>query len=197
MKISEHQFGEMHKRLSEGGFTYNPRSRQFVTSGYSVAAHPAAELRIEGGAKREHLEGYVAGSAPLWQQQKAKGRGQEMIGGWKDVNADVLDVPKVFPATTAGHAKSRQAQILRGQQASFALHTFEEDPNPWYQGDPTAEPPKAPGRMAGKFPEFAHLAATKPQEALNPEKYPEIESWASAPTRQAEFHRQRKRASGG
>jgi len=128
-----HQFGEMQTRLSsEGGFTYNPRSKQFITSGYSVAAHPAAEMRVAGGADIPHLQGFVMGSAPIWTQQKSKNRGQEMIGGWRSGDTDVLDIPKVFPANPQGHMKSRQAQLLRNQEASFALHEGREEINPFH-----------------------------------------------------------------
>ena len=108
---SPHQFGEMHRRLKRGkGFTYDPRKQDFVTEGYSVAAHPAAELTVphtEGGATEAHIEGYTVGSAPVWASQKSKGRGQEMIGGWRtdEGGKDVLDIPKVFPATPTGHAE--------------------------------------------------------------------------------------------
>lgn len=189
--LQEHQFGEMTSRLgSEGGFTYDPRKRSFVTEGYSVAAHPAAELRISavGGAQEAHLRGYTAGSAPLWQQQKAQGRGQEMIGGWRSDSADVLDIPKVFPATPTGHTKSRQAQILRRQEASFSLHEGAEDVNPWFPGSKAAPP----ARMAANYSEFAAIAKIKPNAAVDPEKYPEIASWTEAPKRKAHFDREQK-----
>lgn len=189
---SDHQFGEMKRRLgSEGGFTYDPRKRDFVTEGYSVAAHPAAELRISqtahrSGASEAHLQGYIAGSAPLWSQQKGKGRGNEMIGGWRSDDADVLDVPKVFPATPEGHMKSRQAQVLRGQEASFSLHDMEEDPNPWFTGSKSTPP----AHMASQFPEFGNLVAKKPNLSLDPEKYPETASWSQQPVREAGYERQ-------
>ena len=137
---SPHQFGEMHRRLKEeGGFTYDPRKKDFVTEGYSVAAHPAAELTVphaEGGASEAHIEGYTVGSAPVWQQQKAKGRGQETIGGWRsdEGEKDVLDLPKVYPATPTGHMKSRQAQILRNQEASFVSPRRGGGPEPVVHG---------------------------------------------------------------
>jgi hypothetical protein len=196
---SPHQFGEMHRRLAaEKGFTYDPRKKDFVTEGYSVAAHPAAELTVPhsaGGASEQHIEGYTVGSAPLWQQQKAKGRGQEMIGGWRsdEGEKDVLDIPKVFPATPSGHMKSRQAQILRNQEASFSLHEGEEDVNPWFTGSETA----APGRLSAQFPEFANLAAKNPNAALDPEKYPEIASWADKPVREAGYAKEAKRKARG
>lgn len=195
MTVNPHQFGEMKKRLStEGGFTYNPRSRQFVTEGYSVAAHPAAELRVprtqhQSGASEGHLQGYVQGSAPIWQQQKAQGRGQEMIGGWRSGEADVLDIPKVFPASPVGHSKSRQAQILRNQEASFSLHEGAEDPNPWFTGS-EATPP---GRLSQQFPEFAGMVKNKPRVALDPEKYPEVTHWTEQPTRDAAAAKSRRR----
>lgn len=197
---SPHQFGEMHRRLQEGGFTYDPRKKDFVTSGYSVAAHPAAELPIahdKGGVSESHIEGYTVGSAPVWQQQKAKGRGQEMIGGWRDDagGKDVLDIPKVFPATPTGHTKSRQAQILRNQEASFSLHDMEEDVNPWFTGSEATG--ATPGHMSAQFPEFANVVAKNPNAALDPEKYPEIASWANKPTREAGYAKEQKRKARG
>jgi hypothetical protein len=186
---SPHQFGEMKNRLaSQGGFTYDPRKKDFVTEGYSVAAHPAAELRVHGGASEAHLQGYVAGSAPLWSQQKGKGRGNEMIGGWRSDDADVLDVPKVFPASPIGHQKSRQAQILRNQEASFSLHGMEEDTNPWFSGSASTPP----AHMSSKFPEFGSIVKNKPNVALDPQKYPEVTHWVDQPVRNAENQRQGK-----
>lgn len=190
----EHQFGEMKSRLSsEGGFTYDPRKRDFVSSGYSVGAHPAAELRIartehQSGATEPHLEGYVKGSAPIWSQQKGGNRGQEMIGGWRSDDADVLDIPKVFPATPQGHTKSRQAQVLRNQEASFSLHEGTEDPNPWFTG--SASTPQT--AHAAKFPEFTNVVRTNRQAALDPERYPETASWASGPADRATWGRENK-----
>ena len=198
---SEHQFGEMHRRLKEeGGFTYDPRKKDFVTEGYSVAAHPAAELPVahdKGGVTEQHIEGYTAGSAPLWSQQKAKGRGQEMVGGWRDDKGekDVLDVPKVYPATPTGHTKSRQAQILRNQEASFALHSFEEDPNPWFAG--SEKTGALPGHMSAQFPEFGNVARKNPNAALDATKYPEIASWADKPVREAGYAKEQKRKARG
>jgi hypothetical protein len=198
---SPHQFGEMHRRLKEeGGFTYDPRKKEFLTSGYSVAAHPAAELTVKhaaGGATPEHIEGYTVGSAPIWQQQKAKGRGQEAIGGWSsdEGEKDVLDLPKVYPATPSGHTKSRQAQILRNQEASFSLHEMAEDPNPWFTGNAATE--AAPGHMSAQFPEFANVVAKNPNAALDPEKYPEIASWANKPVREAGYAKEQKRKARG
>jgi hypothetical protein len=187
--LNPHQTGEMKRRLeSEGGFTYNPRSKSFVSEGYSVAAHPAAELRVHGGADEAHLQGYIAGSAPLWSQQKGKGRGNEMIGGWRSDTADVLDIPKVFPASPEGHTKSRQAQVLRGQEASFSLHGMEEDPNPWFTGSASTPP----AHLASQFPEFGNLVAKKPNVSLDPEKYPETASWSQQPVREAGYARESK-----
>jgi len=175
---NEHQFGEMHRRLSEeGGFTYNPRSKQFVSSGYSVAAHPAAELRIpQSETSHAALAGYVAGSAPTWKGEGKKGAGQEMIGGWRSEHHDVLDIPKVFPATPSGHTKSRRAQVLRGQEASFSLHEGAEDVNPFHPSS----------RLSEQFPEFSRLAANRPEVAL---EQPEIAAWAEGPSRKAAFQR--------
>jgi hypothetical protein len=179
----------MKNRLAtEGGFTYDPRKRDFVTEGYSVAAHPAAELRVGGTADEAHLAGYVAGSAPLWQQQKAKGRGQEMIGGWQSDDASVLDIPKVYPATPQGHSNSRRAQILRGQEASFSLHDMAEEPNPWFTGSEHTPP----ARLSAAFPEFANVIKNNPATALDPEKYPEIASWANQPVRDAKAAKESK-----
>jgi hypothetical protein len=198
---SPHQFGEMHRRLAENkGFTYDPRKKDFVTEGYSVAAHPAAELTVphtEGGATEAHIEGYTVGSAPVWANQKSKGRGQEMIGGWRtdEGGKDVLDIPKVFPATPTGHAKSRESQILRNQEASYSLHEDAEDPNPWFTGSEATG--AAPGRLSAQFPEFGNLVAKNPQAALDPEKYPEIASWANKPTREAGYEKEAKRKARG
>jgi hypothetical protein len=189
MTVNEHQFGEMKNRLAtQGGFTYDPRKRDFVTSGYAVAAHPAAELRVPGEASEHHLEGYTIGSAPLWQQQKSRGRGQEMIGGWRSENADVLDIPKVFPATPIGHQKSRQAQVLRNQEASFSLHEGAEDTNPWFAGTKSLPP----GRLSQQFPEFGNVVAKNRTAAIDPEKYPEISHWSDAPVRQAGYEHEAK-----
>jgi hypothetical protein len=198
--VNEHQFGEMQSRLSTvGGFTYDPRKRNFVTSGYSVAAHKAAEMKVplgEGGAQKAHLEGYVKGSAPIWQAQKGQGRGQEMIGGWRSDHHDVIDLPKVFPATPTGHQKSRQAQILRNEQASYSLHEGAEDTNPWFTGSSTA----SPGRLSQQFPEFSAVVSRRRDAALDPQQYPEIAHWSDAPVRQAGYEREatiaKRRASG-
>jgi hypothetical protein len=202
MSLSEHQFGEMKNRLStQGGFTYDPRKKGFVTSGYSVAAHESAELKVpldKGGAQEAHIEGFTKGSAPTWQQQKGQGRGQEMIGGWRDEEGgkDVLDLPKVFPATPVGHQKSRQAQILRNQEASFSLHDMAEDSNPWFTGSDTT----APGHMSAQFPEFGHLLSKNRAAGTDPQKYPEITHWTDQPVREAGFARDadiaKRRASG-
>jgi hypothetical protein len=172
---SQHQFGEMHRRLSEeGGFTYNPREKSFVTSGYSVAAHPAAELRTPTSeTSTQTLSGYVAGSAPTWKGGTAKGgRGQEMIGGWRSESHDVLDIPKVYPATPTGHTKSRRAQVLRGQEASFSLHGMEEEPNPFHSAS----------HLSAQLPEFSRLAMNRPEVAL---QQPEIAAWTEGPQRKA------------
>ena len=109
-----------------------------------------------------------------------------MIGGWRAPSGrDVLDLPKVFPATPTGQTKSRQAQILRRQAASFSIHEMEEDVNPWYPG--TSEAP--PGRMVERYPEFAGLAAKRPDLATDPTKYPEITNWTEAPQRKAHVER--------
>lgn len=178
---SEHQFGEMKRRLvEEGGFTYDPRTRTFPESGFSVAAHPAAELTVTHpeGVSEAHLEGYVAGSAPLWKQERGKGKGQEMIGGW----GSTLDLPKVYPATAAGHTKSREAQILREQKASFSLHQMAEEPNPWSPRQPEGDEHPDIGRMMrGKYPEFEAMVRSSPNRAL---EQPEIQAWTQGPQRQ-------------
>jgi hypothetical protein len=193
MSLSEHQFGEMKSRLdTQGGFTYDPRKRSFVTSGFAVAAHPGAELKephSEGGATEGHIKGFVKGSQPMWSQQKGQGRGQEMIGGWRDEEGgkDVLDLPKVFPNTPHGHQKSRQAQVLRNQEASFSLHDMAEDRNPWFTGSSTTP---AAHMASGQFPEFTNLLFKDRHGALDPEKYPETASWSEQPIREAGYRRQ-------
>ena len=188
-RFNGHQFGEIINRLkSEGGFTYDPRTGEFPSSGYSVAAHPAAELTVEHpeGVTEAHVEGYVAGSAPIWKQQKAKGRGQEMIGGW----GTTLDLPKVYPATPTGHTKSREAQILREQKASFSLHEMAEDVNPWSPRQPEDdEHPDIGKMMRGKFPEFENAIRKNPRKAL---EEPEISAWTQAPQVRAQAQRKRR-----
>ncbi len=190
-RVNGHQFGEILRRLDEeGGFTYDPRTGEFPSSGYSVAAHPAAELTVThpGGVTEAHLEGYVAGSAPIWKQQKAKGRGQEMIGGW----GSTLDLPKVFPATPVGHAKSREAQVLREQKASFSLHEMAEDINPWSPRQPGDDEHPAIGKMMrGDFPEFEHALRQNRGKAL--EQNPEISAWTRAPLVRAEVQKAQRR----
>ena len=187
-----HQFKEMHRRLGEGGFTYDPRARAFVSSGFSVAAHPGAELKVthaEGGVTPGDIRGFTKGSQPVWSQQKSRDRGQEMIGGWKDVEGgkDVLDLPKVFPATPAGHTKSRRAQILRNQEASWVLHEDRPDKNPWFTGSSTTPSTT----VAQHFPEFANVVRKHPQAALDPERYPETAAWAEGPARRAQWAKRR------
>jgi hypothetical protein len=185
-----HQFDEILGRLkSEGGFTYDPRTGTFPTSGYSVAAHPAAEMVSEhpAGVTREHLEGFIAGSAPVWKQDRGGSKGREMIGGW----GNTLDLPKLYPATPAGHQKSREAQILREQKASFSLHDMAEEPNPWSPRQPDeGEHPDIGRMMRGKFPEFEHMVRTNPSLAL---QQPEIKAWAESPQLRAHFERDRQR----
>jgi hypothetical protein len=181
MTVNEHQFGEMKRRLSEeGGFTYDPRKQEFATKGYSVAAHPAAELRIpQERTSPEALAGYVAGSAPTWTGTKKKGgAGQEMIGGWRSEHHDVLDLPKVYPATAEGHTKSRRAQILRTQEASYALHTGAEDVNPWH-----------PSHLSAQLPEYAGLLRNRPEKAL---EQPEVQAWTEGPMRRAQWDREKR-----
>ena len=108
-----------------------------------------------------------------------------MIGGWRSDTSDVLDIPKVFPATPAGHEKSRHAQVLRHQEASFSLHEGAEEANPWH---PTT------GRLSKQFPEFAHMADKNPRLAL---EQPEISAWAGAPTRQAQWAKEAGRTGRG
>lgn len=186
MRVNGHQFGEIiHRLQTEGGFTYDPRTGSFPSSGYSVAAHPAAELTVThpAGVTEAHVEGYIAGSAPLWQQQKAKGRGQEMIGGW----GNTLDVPKVYPATPTGHVKSREAQVLRAQKASFSLHEGAEDVNPWSPRQPDPDEHPDIGRMMrGKYPEFENMIRKSPSQAL---QQPEIRAWTEGPRSQAQAQR--------
>jgi hypothetical protein len=133
----EHQFGELVSRMQGGGFTYNPRTQTFPESGISVAAHPGAELKVphsEGGASLGDIRGFVKGSQPIWSVQHASGKGQEHIGGWRDESEhkDVLDLPKVFPETPSGHMKSRQAVLLRNQEASFHLSDYHTELNPYH-----------------------------------------------------------------
>jgi hypothetical protein len=177
--VSGHQFGEMQRRLGEeGGFTYHPRKQSFVTSGYSVAAHPAAELRTPSAeTSTQTLRGYVAGSAPTWKGgERGGGRGQEMIGGWRSEGHDVLDIPKVYPNTPQGHSKSRRSQVLRGQEASFSLHTGEEESNPFHSANaPTHE--------------MARLAMKRPEVAL---QQPEVQAWTEGPARKAQWDREAK-----
>lgn len=192
MPALSHQFGEMATRMgTEGGFTYDPRKQSFVTSGYAVAAHKAAGLPIQHPetATEAHLQGYVAGSAPIWKQQRAKERGQVMIGGWRDTEGgkDVLDLPQVFPATPEGHTKSRRAMILRGQQSSYALHSGDIEDNPYFTG--SDEEPEPTGHMK-RFPEFANAVRKNPFEAL---EQPEIQAWAEGPSRRAQWDRERAR----
>lgn len=186
-----HQFGEILSSLRDtGGFTYDPRKQQMVTEGYSVAAHRSAELTVkdEGGITQSHLEGYIAGSAPIWKQGgRGKNRGQEMIGGW----GRTLDLPKVYPATPGGHEKSRRAQILRDEKAGFSIHGMADDPNPWSTRQPDPEEGEHPsiGKMSrGKFPEFAAMVAKNPRQAL---EQPEVSAWTKGPTVQARVQRKR------
>lgn len=133
----EHQWGDLAMRMQRGGFTYDPRTQTFPTSGIAVAAHPGAELKVphsEGGASLGDIRGFVKGSQPLWSQRRAQGRGQEHIGGWRDEagGKDVLDLPKVYPETPSGQMKSRQALTLRDQEASFHLSDYHTELNPYH-----------------------------------------------------------------
>ncbi len=188
-QFNEHQFGEIVNRLhSEGGFTYDPRTRSFPDSGFSVAAHPAAEMTVThpAGVTEAHVQGYIAGSAPLWKQDKGKGKGQEMIGGW----GNTLDLPKVYPATPTGHTKSREAQVLREQKASFSLHEMAEDVNPWSPRQPDeGEHPDIGKMMRGKYPEFEAMVRKSPNKALD---QPEISAWTQAPQVRAKVQRKRR-----
>jgi len=133
----EHQWGDLAMRMQRGGFTYNPRTQTYPTSGIAVAAHPGAELKVphsEGGATLGDIRGFVKGSQPIWSVQHAAGKGQEHIGAWRDEaeHKDVLDLPKVFPETPSGHMKSRQALLLRNQESSFHLSDYHTELNPYH-----------------------------------------------------------------
>jgi hypothetical protein len=154
-----------------------------------VAAHPAAELTVTHpeGITEGHVQGYVAGSAPIWKQQKAQGRGQEMIGGW----GKTLDLPKVFPASPTGHSKSRQAQVLRDQKASFSLHEMAEDVNPWSTRQPDEdEHPDIGKMMRGDYPEFENAIRKNRTKAM---EEPEIKAWTEGPVRRAQVAKQQRR----
>ena len=163
---SPHQFKEMHASLQEGGFTYNPRSRQLVSEGFSVAVHSDATHEAPHGAMSPgHIEAYTKGSAPLWNAPGAT----EHIGGWKRPYAplnDVLDLPRVHPATGAGETAARHDTITHGEEAYSALHRgFTDVSNPFH-----------PATALGKqFPEFSRLSPEKQLEQ------PEIQSWINSP----------------
>lgn len=172
MTMSEHQFGPMHRRLREGGFTYNPRSREYATEGYSVAVHPSAEMEVPAAESTAgHLQGYTAGSAPTWSAPGAT----EHIGGWNNEaeGTHVMDLPKVFPNTPAGHTESRRAMVGFDEKASFALHDDSTEANPFHSE-----------RGAEKYPEFAHMAKVDPTMAL---QQPEISGWTDSPLRREQF----------
>lgn len=198
--LSMHQTGEMVSRLSEhGGFTYDPRKKTFPTKGYTVAAHQAAELEVKGGISEDHLQGYIAGSAPTWSSGaqapipkggSKKDRGKVMVGGWRSGDKDYVDLPKLYPDTPTGHQKSREAQVLRGQKAGFSLHDLADDPNPWSPRAPDKDEHQDISRLSAQFPEFAHMASKSPYLAL---QQPEIQAWTQGPTRRAGWEREKRR----
>lgn len=153
---SEHQFGEMRRQLEDqGGFTYNPRSRQFISEGYAVATKPEAVYErplSKGGATPSHLSAYVQGSAPTWSAPDSPTH----IGGWNrpyDPKAHVLDLPDVYPATPEGETQARHATLEHDQEAYNALHRdFTDVANPYHavNKDPFA-PRSEPGDVTAYF----------------------------------------------
>jgi hypothetical protein len=183
--VSGHQFGKMHEKLQEGGFTYDPNKRDFPKSGWVVAAHPEAELRVPAGhATTDVIHGYVAGSAPTW-----KGKGETTVGGWQsEAGQDVLDIGKRHPATPAGQTESRRAQIRGRQEAGYGLHKpweEAEDVNPFIgqHGPPTPGEVPHPSRA---MPEFSKLVENRPEVAL---QQPEIQAWTESPQRKVAMRR--------
>lgn len=130
--ISDQQFGTMAKRMrTRGGFTFDPHTKTFATSGYSVAAYPEAELTLAPQhSTPQAIKSYASGAAPTFQRDP-----EAHLGGWAPGGRkrDVYDIAKVFPATSEGHAASRQAQLDTNQEASFHLHSFHTEYNPFHE----------------------------------------------------------------
>jgi hypothetical protein len=149
---SEHQFGEMHRKLNEeGGFTYNPRSKRFVSEGFAVATKPEAAFEVpvsRGGADETHLSAYTQGSAPTWSPEDSPTH----IGGWDrpyDPKAHVLDLPDVYPATPEGEVQARGATLEHNQEAYNALHRdFTDVGNPFHDVN---RDPFTPGSGASSY----------------------------------------------
>ena len=164
---SGHQFAEMHRMLSEsgGGFTYNPRSREFVSEGFSVATKPAATFEVpvaSGGADPTHLSAYVQGSAPTWSPADSPTH----IGGWNRPyapKAHVLDLPDVFPATPQGEVQARHASLEHDQEAYNALHRdFTDVANPFHAVNDPFSPRDEPGDPGAYFAGDRRLWASQP-----------------------------------
>jgi hypothetical protein len=137
MGVSDRQFGTMAKRMrTKGGFTFSPHTKKFVSEGYSVAAYPEAELTMSPRkTSGPAIKSYATGAAPTFARDS-----EAHIGGWAPggQKRDVYDIPRVYPKTQEGHAASRQAMLDTNQEASFHLHSFHTEHNPYHlknQGD--------------------------------------------------------------
>lgn len=168
--VSRHQFGGMYKALREqGGFTYNPRTRQFVNEGFAVATHPEATFEVptaEGGADTMHLAAYTHGSAATWSPEDSPTH----IGGWNrpyDPEAHVLDLPDVYPASPEGEVQARHATMAHDQEAYNALHRgFTDVDNPFHEinRDPFTPGSGARTYFAGNRNLWARQPVLRPEE---------------------------------
>jgi hypothetical protein len=161
------QFNEMLGRLkTEGGFTYNPRYNRFDTEGYAVATRPEAERRIPvAETTPQHLADYAT------EHGSVLAKAPEYMGGWRSDSHDVLDVTKVYPATPEGHTASRYQALKHDQEATYALHTGEEETNPFHSS-------------SERFPEFAALARSG-SVSRTLKQSPEVNAWVRSPMRRA------------
>lgn len=112
-----------------GGFTYDPRSGKFATTGVAVAQVDSPEAVFDlDDFTREALEEWVEENAV------ALGRRGAHIGGWVEDDKVYLDVSEVVPRSADGSHMETVVRKMRraNQKAAFDLDALDEVPNPDY-----------------------------------------------------------------
>jgi hypothetical protein len=173
------QFQEASRRLRDPeikGFTMDQQGN-FLDSGFSVGAYADKE-------RRHPIEDTDAAVIGDYHENIGHPDPLDTTGGWNSGQQGVLDVSRVFPASPQGHAQSRRQQILSGQEASYVLHTDQEEFNPFHEasiGSRIAGAPPTDAQNPHPYPEFVRAAKANPRAALDPTKNPEIAAWADGP----------------
>lgn len=95
------------KLIAEGGFTYQPTTKETPSDGYMVSPYKGREKVIDGTSiTSRQLSEYVRRNADLLQDPS------NYLGGWVDNGKTYLDVSKRFETFDGAMGAARQAQQI-------------------------------------------------------------------------------------